>query len=63
LSLILWKEHRLRIFQSIVLRRIFGPGIDIVTGGSRELPAEGLQNLYCSPGINKAIKSKGMRWV
>jgi hypothetical protein len=45
-----------------VLRRIFGPKRDEVTGGWRKLHNE-LHNLYSSPSIIRMIKSRRMRWV
>jgi hypothetical protein len=61
LSLILREEHRLRVFQDTVLRRIFGPKRDAVTGGRRRLYNEELHNLYSSP--NGMIKSRKMSWA
>jgi hypothetical protein len=46
-----------------VLRRIFGPRRDEVTGDWRELHNEELHNLYSSPNINRMIKSRRMRWA
>jgi hypothetical protein len=46
-----------------VLRRIFGPKKDEVTGGWRKLHNEELHNLYCSPSIIRMIKSRSMRWA
>jgi hypothetical protein len=60
-SLTLRKEHRLRVFENRVLRRIFGPKRDEVTGGWRELHNEELHNLYSSPNIIRMIKSRRMR--
>jgi hypothetical protein len=50
-SLTLREEHRLRVFQNRVLRRIFGPKRDEVTGEWRELHNGELHNLYSSPDI------------
>jgi hypothetical protein len=61
-SLILREEHRLRVFENIVLRRIFGTKRDEVTGGWRKLHNEELHNLYSSPNIIR-IKSRRMRWA
>jgi hypothetical protein len=46
-----------------VLRRIFGPRRDEVTGEWRRLHNEGLNDLYCSPNIVRVIKSRRMRWA
>jgi hypothetical protein len=45
-SLTLWEEHRLRVFENRVLRRIFGPKGEKVTGGWRKLHNEELRDLY-----------------
>jgi hypothetical protein len=50
-SLTLREEHRLRVFENRVLRRIFGPKRDGVTGGWRKLHNEKLHDLYPSPSI------------
>jgi hypothetical protein len=52
-----------RVFENTVLRRIFGPKRDEVTGGSRKLHNEELHNLYSSPNIIRMIKSRRMRWA
>jgi hypothetical protein len=62
-SLILREEHRLRAFENRVLRRIFGPKRDEVTGGWRKLHNEELHNLYSSPSIIRVIKTRRMRWA
>jgi predicted ABC-class ATPase len=62
-SLTLREEHRLRVFENKVLRRIFGPKRDEVTGGWRKLHNEELDDLYSSPSIIRIIKSRRMRWV
>jgi hypothetical protein len=46
-----------------VLRRIFGPKRDEVTGEWRILHNEELHDLYCSPSIIRIIKSRKMRWA
>jgi hypothetical protein len=61
LSLILREEHRLRVFVNRVLKRIFGPKTDEVTGGLRKVHNEDLHNLYSS--ISRMIKSGRMRRV
>jgi hypothetical protein len=63
LSLTLREEHRLRVFENRVLRRIFGPERDEVTGGWRKLHNEELHNLCSSPSIIRMIKSRRMRWA
>jgi hypothetical protein len=55
---ILREEQRLRVFENRVLRRIFGPKRDEVTGGWRKLHNEELHNLYSSPGIIRMIKER-----
>ena len=57
------EERRLRVFENRVLRRIFGPKRDEVTGEERKLHNEELSDLYCSPNFVWVIKSKRMRWV
>ena len=61
-SLTLREEHRLRVFENRVLRRIFGPKRDGVTGEWRKLHSEELNGLYSSPNIVRVIKSR-MRWA
>jgi hypothetical protein len=46
-----------------VLRRIFGPKRDEVTGEWRKLHNEELRDLYSSPSIIRIIKSRRMRWA
>ena len=62
-SLTVREEHRLRVFENRVLRRIFGPKRDGVTGECRKLHNEELNDLYSSPNIVRVIKSRIMRWV
>jgi hypothetical protein len=62
-SLILREETRLRVFENRALRRIFGTKRSKVTGEWRKLHSEELNNVYCSPNIFRAIKSKRMRWA
>jgi hypothetical protein len=58
------EEHacRLRVFESSVLRRIFGAKREEVAGGWRRLHNEELHNLYASQNIVRVIKSRKMRW-
>jgi hypothetical protein len=63
LSLTLREEHRLRVFENRVLRRIFGPKRDEVTGGCRKLHNKELHGLYSSPSIVRVIKARRMRWA
>jgi hypothetical protein len=60
-SLTLREEHRLRVFENRVLRRIFGPKRDEVTGGWRKLHNGELHNLYSSQTIIRMIKPRRMR--
>ena len=52
----------MRLFENRVLRRIFGPKRDEVTGELRKLHKEELNDLYSSPNIVRVIKSRRMRW-
>jgi hypothetical protein len=51
------------VFENRMLRRIFGPKRDEVTGGWRKLYNEELHGLYSSPSIVRVIKARRMRWV
>jgi hypothetical protein len=62
-SLTLREGHRLRVFENRVLRRIFGPKRDEVTGEWRKLHNEELHDWYSSPSIIRIIKSRGMKWT
>jgi hypothetical protein len=62
-SATLEEEHRLRVFENRVLRRIFGPKRDEVTGEWRKLHSGQLHNLYSSPDIIRQIRSRRMRWA
>jgi hypothetical protein len=62
-SLTLREEHRLSVFENRVLRRIFGPKRDEVTGEWRKFHNEELHNLYSSPDIIRQVKSRRMRWA
>jgi hypothetical protein len=57
------EEHRLRVSENRLLRRIFGPKRDEVTGGWRKLHNVELHTLYSSPSIIRMIKSRRMRWA
>jgi hypothetical protein len=57
------EEHRLRVFENRVLRRIFGPKSDEVTGEWRKFHNKKLHDLYSSPSIIRIIKSRKMRWA
>jgi hypothetical protein len=52
------EEHRLRVFENRVLRRIFGPKRYEVTGEWRKLHNEEVYNLYSSPDIIRQVKSR-----
>jgi hypothetical protein len=56
------KEHRLRVFENRVLRRILGSKRDKVTVERRKLHSGELHNLYSSPDIIRQIKSRRMKW-
>jgi hypothetical protein len=62
-SLTLREECRLRVFENRVLRRIFGPKRDEVTGEWRKLHNEELNELYFLPNIVQVVKSRRMRWA
>jgi hypothetical protein len=61
-ALTLWEEHRQRVFENRVLRRIFEPKMDEVTVEWRKLHNEELRNLYSSPSIIRIIKLRKIRW-
>jgi hypothetical protein len=62
-SVTLREEHRLRVFENRVLRRIFGPKRDEVTGWWRRLHNEELYGAYSSLNIIRMIKSRKMGWT
>jgi hypothetical protein len=55
------EERGLRVFENWVLREIFGPKRDEVTGEWRKLHSEELNDLYCSLYIVRVIKSRRIR--
>jgi hypothetical protein len=62
LSLTFREEHRLRVFENRVLRRIFGPKRE-EDGSWRKLHNDELHSLYSLPNIVRVIKSRRMRWA
>jgi hypothetical protein len=62
-SLTLREEQRLRVFKNRVLRRIFGPKGEEMTGEWRRLHNEELDDKYSSPNIIWVIRSRRMRWA
>ena len=62
-SLTLREERRLRVFENKVLRRVFGPKRDEVTGEWRKLHNEELSDLYSLPNIVRVVKSRRKRWA
>jgi hypothetical protein len=62
LGLTLREEYRLGVFENRVLRRIFGPKRNEVTGEWRKMHNEELNDLYSSPSIIRIIKERMMRW-
>jgi hypothetical protein len=61
----LWRQNlrRLRVFENRLLRRVFGPKRDEVTGEWIKLNNEELSDLYYLPNIFRVVKSKRMRWA
>jgi hypothetical protein len=57
------EEHRLRVSENRVLRRIFGLRRNEVTGEWRKLHNEELRDLYSSPSTIRIMKSRKMRWA
>jgi len=62
-SLTLKEERKLRVYENMVLRRIFGPRRDEITGEWRRLHNEELSDLYSSLNIVQAIKSRRIGWA
>jgi hypothetical protein len=62
-SLTLREERRLRVFENRVLRTVFGPKRDAVTGEWRKLHNEELNDLYSFPNIVRVVKSRRVRWA
>jgi hypothetical protein len=62
-SLTLKEEHRLRVFENRVLRRIFGPKGNEMNGGWIKLRKEEFHNVYSSPDIIRMINLRRMRWA
>jgi hypothetical protein len=63
MDVILREEHRLRVFENKVPRKIFGPKRNEIIEGWRMLHNEKLHNLYASLNIIRMIKSMRMRWA
>jgi len=61
--LTLREERKLRVFENMVLRRIFGSRREEVTGEWRRLHNEKLKDLYSSPSSVRVITSRRMRWA
>jgi len=57
------EERRLRVFKNRVLRKVFGPKRDEVTGEWRKLHNEEHNDLYCSPNIVRVTKLRRIRWA
>ena len=62
-SLTAREERKQRVFENMVLRRIFGPRRDEITGEWRRLHNEEINGLYSLPNIVRVIKSRRMRWA
>ena len=57
------EERKLRLFENMALRRIFGPRRDKVTGEWRRLHNEELNDFYSSPNVVWVIQLRRMRWA
>ena len=57
------EERRLRVFENRLLRRVFGPKRDEVTGKRRKLHNEELRDLYFLLNIVRVVKSRRLRWA
>ena len=62
-SLTLREEHRLRVFENKLLRKIFGAKKDEITREWRKLHNAELHALYSSPNIDRNLKSRRLRWA
>ena len=58
LLMFVWEERRLRVFENRVLRKVFGPKRDEVTGEWKKLHNEELNDLYSLPNIVRVVKSR-----
>jgi len=56
-------EHKLRVFENKILRKIYGPKRDEMTGEWRRLHNDELYGLYDSPNVVKIMKSRRLRWA
>jgi hypothetical protein len=61
-SVTLREEHRLRVFENRVLRRMFGPKRDEMTGSWRKLHKEESTNLHSTSNVIRMMKSRRRRW-